>query len=70
MREEVCGYSDEDTEDVTFRRLMSPDSASRDIHGATALETAILQQVCMRVFAVGWLVLNCTSVWVGADAIE
>jgi hypothetical protein len=33
LREDVCGYSDEDTEDVTFRRLLSPESATRDIYG-------------------------------------
>lgn len=33
MREQVAGYSDEATEDVTFRRLMSPYSASRDLLG-------------------------------------
>ncbi|KAF8058458.1 hypothetical protein HT031_005582 [Scenedesmus sp. PABB004] len=33
MREHIAGYSDEETEDVTFRRLMSPYSAARDLHG-------------------------------------
>eukprot|EP00879_Flechtneria_rotunda_P010702 GHRR01011184.1.p3 GENE.GHRR01011184.1~~GHRR01011184.1.p3 ORF type:complete len:148 (+),score=52.08 GHRR01011184.1:511-954(+) len=33
MREYMAGYSDEDTEDVTFRRLMSPYSAERDLYG-------------------------------------
>jgi hypothetical protein len=47
MREEVCGYSDEGTEDVTFRRLMTPESAARDIHGYTALEAALVNQVCV-----------------------
>ncbi|WIA17608.1 hypothetical protein OEZ85_014421 [Tetradesmus obliquus] len=31
MREQVAGYSDEETEDVTFRRLMNPFSTSRDL---------------------------------------
>jgi hypothetical protein len=45
MREEVCGYSDEGPEDVTFRRLLTPDSAARDLTGLMPLEAAILTQV-------------------------
>jgi hypothetical protein len=33
MRENVAGYSDEESEDVTFRRLMNPFSTSRDLLG-------------------------------------
>lgn len=32
MREMVAGYSDEDSEDVTFRRLMSPYNARLHLH--------------------------------------
>jgi hypothetical protein len=52
MREEAVGYSDEGPEDVTFRRLMSHDSPSRELHGLLPLETALLTQVrlaCVRV---------------------
>lgn len=45
MREDVVGYSDEEAEDVTFRRLMSPESASRDIYGHTPLDIAVCEQV-------------------------
>lgn len=44
MREDVCGYSDEDTEDVTFRRLMAPDSAAYALNGPTPLDAALLTQ--------------------------
>lgn len=45
LRQEVAGYSDEATEDVTFRRLMTPESASRDIHGPTPLDVALVNGV-------------------------
>jgi len=38
MREEMAGYSDEETEDVTFRRLMTAQSATRELHGPGPIE--------------------------------
>lgn len=38
MREMIAGYSDEDTEDVTFRRLMDPYSAREDLFSQPQLQ--------------------------------
>jgi hypothetical protein len=48
MREDVVGYTDEEAEDVTFRRLMSPESASRDIYGHTPLDIAVCEQASVQ----------------------
>eukprot|EP00878_Enallax_costatus_P021877 GHUV01023187.1.p2 GENE.GHUV01023187.1~~GHUV01023187.1.p2 ORF type:complete len:140 (+),score=28.59 GHUV01023187.1:484-903(+) len=38
MREMIAGYSDEDTEDVTFRRLMNPYNTREDLYGQSQLQ--------------------------------
>lgn len=38
MREMIAGYSDENTEDVTFRRLMNPYNAQEDLYAQPQLQ--------------------------------